>query len=307
MSIDTNHALYDILRRRGVSPQPETREDEPGITSNPFDQHQHVREDEQNNIKSEDTQTPTEEVEYFEPPKEYDELLGYVESKWHTYRTVEPSRAQSEKVTRSELLNLAMKSNFRGRHKELLGAVIDIRDRDIIANRSFEGLGLESVKVEVEELSNASREYIHSKGVTDMSAKIVEYDNLRIVPEVFKIDKNTKTIEIGYNKVFNFKTYCESKDLPDMSVGQPRLVIRCHFNERFTEVWKVEMRTNKVDRLDFEGALSTPLKTYEVNIPLSGLKDFIESKRGITTTDIIAVSDKDIKDILISKSIGGRI
>lgn len=309
MAIDSNHALFDILRRRGVEVNNESNDTVQRPTENIEDE-RHYDNLETNNQGTQTTQQKEEEVEevYFEPPKEFDEILDYLEVKWDTYRTVEPSRKASDKVTRSELLNLAMKSGFRGRSTELLGSVIDIRERDIIANKSFEGLGLESVKISMEDLSNASKEYVHSKGVTDVNTKLIEYNNLRFVPEVFKIDKNENTIEVGYNKVFKFTTYCQSKGLPEMTVNQPKLVVKCYLTEGFSRVLKVEMNTNTVDRLDFGGVFSKPLKTYDdLDLSFGQLKGFIESKRDITTTDIIKVTTEDIKTILTSKSMGGRI
>src|SRR5699024_10075223 len=140
MAIDSNHALFDILRRRGVEVNNESNDTVQRPTENIEDE-RHYDNLETNNQGTQTTQQKEEEVEevYFEPPKEFDEILDYLEVKWDTYRTVEPSRKASDKVTRSELLNLAMKSGCRGRSTELLGSVIDIRERDIIANKSVEG------------------------------------------------------------------------------------------------------------------------------------------------------------------------
>lgn len=288
MAIESSHSVFDLLRAQGLT----------------------VREDmiPTDNIRGNSTrETPTEVEEIVEEvirPKSHDEVEPFIRERWEMYEEIN-TRKGAETITRSDLLNLTL-NNVKGKVRTgLLSSVIEITDRDMVAHKAFEGIGLVSESVSMEEVSNTAMEYVTSQGVTDMDTILINYDKYRFVPEVFRIDLNIGVIEVGYNKVFKFKTFTDKYNLPKMSVPQPKLIVRLHSNDLFRTINKVEMNKNTVDRLTFISAFSTPIKEFETNIPFNEVKNFLDRQRDIMTTDIIEVSEEEIKGMLKSRSLGG--
>lgn len=290
MAIDSNHPLFDVLRAQGLRVREET------IPTN----------DARRNPFEERTEEVEEEIEVVERPKSYDEVEPFVRERWDMYEEVN-TRKGAETITRSDLLNLTL-NNVKGKVKTgLLSSVIEITDRDMVAHKAFEGVGLTSESLSMEEVSNTAMEYVTSRGVTDMDTLLINYDRYRFAPEVFKIDLNIGVIEVGYNKIFKFNTFTDKHNLPKMSVPQPKLVVRLHSSDLFRTINKVEMNKNTVDRLTFISAFSTPIKEFETNIPFNEVKHFLDRQRDITTTALIDITEEDIKEMLKTRSLGGHI